>query len=36
METVSDCCGAAPWLGNKDFGLCGDCKEHCEFVELED
>lgn len=35
METVSDCCGAAPWLGNEDFGLCGDCKEHCEFVELE-
>jgi hypothetical protein len=35
MEKVSDCCGAAPWLSNGDFGICGDCKEHCEFVYVE-
>lgn len=34
MERVSDCCSAAPWLGNEDLGICGDCREHCEFIEL--
>ena len=35
MALVSDCCDAAPWLGNADLGLCGDCKEHCEFIDDE-
>ena len=36
MQLVSDCCGATPWLNNEDMGLCGDCKEHCEFIDLDD
>lgn len=35
MSLVSDCCGANAWLGNSDLGLCGQCLEHCEFVEEE-
>lgn len=35
MHLFSDCCTAEPWLGNYDLGICGDCKEHCEFIELE-
>lgn len=31
----SDCCGAAPWLGNPDLERCGACLEWCEFVEPE-
>lgn len=37
---LSDCCGAAP-RGNgdcdtSDFGICSDCKEHCEYIEFCD
>ncbi len=37
---VSDCCGAEP-LGNgdcdsSDIGICPECGEHCEYVELID
>lgn len=35
MNIESDCCGASPWLGNTDLGICGACKEHCEFIETE-
>lgn len=33
----SDCCGAPP-KGNgdcdtEDFGICSDCREHCEYIE---
>lgn len=35
-ELVSDCCSSAAWLGNIDLGICGACKEHCEFIELGD
>ena len=27
---ISDCCGASA-DGNEDYGICPDCKEHCEF-----
>lgn len=30
----SDCCGASEWM--EDTGICGDCKEHCEFVDDEE
>lgn len=43
---VSDCCGARPrgFLGphgtvdsdSTDYGICPDCKDHCEFIEEED
>jgi hypothetical protein len=29
----SDCCNAGRW---NDTDLCDDCKEHAEFIELED
>lgn len=35
---VSDCCNASP-RGNgdcdtSDFGICPECREHCEYIEL--
>lgn len=36
MDIVSNCCSAAPLYGDTMYGLCGDCKEHCEFIELGD
>jgi len=33
---VSDCCGAAPPLGMEEYGICGDCREHCDFVDDEE
>jgi len=31
MSFYSDCCNA-PTVGNSsDYGLCAECKEHCEF-----
>lgn len=32
---VSDCCGADPILNSEDVGLCPQCKEHCEYIDLE-
>ena len=29
----SECCGAGRWY---ETDLCGDCKEHTEFNEIED
>jgi hypothetical protein len=29
---ISDCCGASA-NGNEDYGICPDCKEHCEFYD---
>jgi hypothetical protein len=29
----SDCCGASEWM--EDTGICGDCKEHADFNEVE-
>ena len=31
--TESNCCGANSYLGTD---ICGDCKEHAEFIEIED
>ena len=36
MELVSECCGAGPWLGNTDHQRCGECKEWCEFVDIDE
>jgi hypothetical protein len=36
MNIESDCCGASPWLSNPDLGICGRCKEHCEFINLDE
>ena len=34
---ISDCCGAKPiGDGCEEAGICPDCKEHCEWVELDD
>ena len=39
---LSTCCGAPPYLGNwhiemngKSYGICENCREHCEFEEDE-
>lgn len=37
---ISNCCGA-PAMSNgdcdfEDFGICSDCKEHCEYIEEEE
>jgi hypothetical protein len=29
---ISNCCGALPWRGEEEHGICALCKEHCEFV----
>jgi hypothetical protein len=33
---VSNCCGAIIPIDGLDYGICPDCKEHCEFVNEED
>lgn len=36
---ISDCCGATEQTDmpfNSDGGFCSDCKDHCEYVEIED
>ena len=30
----SDCCGA--YTSMWEYGLCPDCLEHCEFIEIEE
>ena len=35
MNIVSDCCGATPWGDMIETGICGDCKEHCEFINID-
>ena len=32
-EIVSNCCSAPEWI---ETGLCSDCKEHAEFINLGD
>jgi len=34
MSLISDCCGVVEHGDNT--GLCGDCKEPCEFWDNED
>lgn len=32
--TVSNCCGAYhPYI--EDYGICPQCKEHCDFEQIE-
>jgi len=33
---LSDCCTAPPAGGMEEYGICGDCKEHCEFYDDEE
>lgn len=36
-DLVSDCCGAeATDPVMEDIGICPECKEHCEFINLEE
>jgi hypothetical protein len=30
----SECCGASEWI--EGTGICNECKEHAEFIEIED
>lgn len=30
-DLVSSCCGASG-IEYEDYGICPDCKEHCDFV----
>jgi hypothetical protein len=32
MGLVSSCCGAGD-ISFEDYGICPDCREHCEFVD---
>jgi hypothetical protein len=33
---ISDCCGAeATDPVMEDYGICPDCKDHCEFIDEE-
>jgi hypothetical protein len=35
-DTVSDCCGEEPFLESEDMGICPSCKEHCEYININD
>lgn len=39
-DKVSDCCGAGVYSNGdsdtEDIGVCPDCKEHCEYVSIEE
>jgi len=30
----SECCGAGEWI--EDTGICAACKEHADFIEIEE
>lgn len=32
---LSNCCGAPPAGGMEEYGICGECQEHCEFLDDE-
>ena len=34
MELVSNCCSSGA-QGYEDYGICPDCKEHCDFIDLD-
>lgn len=34
-EVISNCCGARP-LGEIEYGMCSECKEHCDFEKQEE
>jgi len=29
----SSCCDAAPLAGMEELGICGKCREHCDFYD---
>lgn len=33
---ISDCCGAKAFGELTDLGICPDCKEHCEYIEVDE
>lgn len=33
---ISHCCDALPYLGMIEYGICGECKEHCDFYYEDD
>ena len=35
MEIVSSCCSANA-QGYEDYGICPQCKEHCDFIDLDE
>jgi len=36
MEWVSECC-SAPEIGESmDMGICTECKEHCDYIDLDE
>lgn len=32
---ISNCCGASD-IRFEDYGICPDCREHCEFIDEDD
>lgn len=32
---ISNCCGASD-MRYEDYGICPDCKEHCEFINEDE
>lgn len=40
MALISDCCGAEVYSNGdcdtSDFGICPECKEHCEYIDDEE
>jgi len=36
MRLCSDCCSAPPAGNMEEYGICGACKEHCEFWDDEE
>ena len=32
----SDCCGAPTKGNSEDYGICTECKEHCECLDDEE
>lgn len=35
-EWVSECCGAPEVDVSMDMGICPDCKEHCDYIDLDE
>ena len=35
-EYVSECCGEPEQGESMDIGLCPGCKEHCDYVDLDE
>ncbi len=35
MSLLSECCSAHPW-GEIEYGICGNCYEHCGFYDEDE